>query len=94
MNKKVKIYNIERNWNDETSDTIVSDQVAVGACPFEVWGGEPDEWTENQTGFDQRIFHFFESLDELQSYCGTTSAINEWNIISHEFYREAYLSKI
>lgn len=93
MNTKVKIYNIERHWNEEKSDTVVSDQVAVGACPFEVWGNEPDEWTENQTGFDQRIFNFFESLDEMQSYCGSNKT-GEWSILSHEFYREADLLKI
>jgi len=56
MKTAAKIYNIERKWNDEASETTTSDQVVVGACPFEVWGDEPDEWTENQTVFDQSIF--------------------------------------
>jgi len=93
MKTKVKIYNIERKWNDETSDTVVSDQVAVGACPFEVWGDEPDEWTESQTILDQRIFHFFESLDELKSYCGNDGT-GEWHIIGYEFQCGADLSQI
>ena len=93
MKTKVKIYNIERHWNEEKSDTAVSDQVAVGACPFEVWGDEPDEWTENQTDFDLSIFHFFESLDELKSYCDDIGGV-EWRIISYEFQRVADLSQI
>ena len=93
MKTKVKIYNIERKWNDEASETTTSDQVVVGACPFEVWGDEPDEWTENQTVFDQSIFYFFDSLDELKSCCGENGT-REWHIISYEFYRDADLSRI
>ena len=93
MNTKVKIYNIEWHWNDDPNKTIGSTQVTVGACPFEVWGDEPDEWTENQTGFDLSIFHFFESLDELKSYC-SNDGTGEWRIISYEFQRVADLSQI
>jgi hypothetical protein len=94
MNTEVKIYNIEWNWNDEPNKVMGSTQVAVGACPFEVWGDEPDEWTENQTGFDLSIFHFFESLDELKSYCGDVGGGVEWRIISYEGIRVADLLKI
>jgi hypothetical protein len=94
MNTKVKIYNIEWHWNDDPNKTIGSTQVTVGACPFEVWGDEPDEWTENQTALDLSIFHFFESLDELKSYCSNWAGADEWRIISYEFQRVADLSKI
>jgi hypothetical protein len=93
MNTEVKIYNIERKWNDEPNKVTSSTQVAVGACPFEVWGDEPDEWTESQKVFDLSIFHFFESLDELKSYCDDIGGV-EWRIISYEFQRVADLSQI
>tara|TARA_R110001632_G_scaffold209836_1_gene334663 strand:- start:293 stop:571 length:279 start_codon:yes stop_codon:yes gene_type:complete len=90
---KIKIYNIEWNWVVDPYDEPISTQISVGACPFDVWGDEPDDWTESQTGFDQSIFHFLESLDELKSYCKNDGA-GEWHIIKYEFCREADLSKI
>ena len=101
MNTKVKVYNITWNYAKNPSDEDSCTQVSVGACPFEVWGDD-DDWTENQEGFDQRIWHFFDNMDELKEYTvpcdgatGNHAFIDdEWYITSYDFSKELDLATL
>ena len=101
MNTKVKVYNITWNYAKNPSDEDSCTKVSVGACPFEVWGDD-DDWTENQEGFDQRIWHFFDNMDELKEYTvpcdgatGNHAFIDdEWYITSYDFSKELDLATL
>lgn len=93
MNTKIKVYDITWNWTVDPYDEPSSTQVTVGADPFEVWGDDMDEWTDQQVGFDQNIWHFFEDMDELKSYCKNDGE-GEWYIESYEFDYEDDLANI
>ena len=93
MNTKIKVYTIEWNWSVDPYDEPSFSRVTVGADPYEVWGDDPDEWTEEQVGWDQTIWHFFEDMDELKSYC-VNDGKGEWYIKSHEFDHELDLATL
>ena len=93
MNTKIKVYTIEWNWSVDPHDEPSFTRVTFGADPYEVWGDNPDEWTEEQTGWDQTIWHFFEDMDELKSYC-VNDGKGEWYIESYEFDHDDDLADI
>jgi len=64
---EIQIYDIEYCWFDEPNKPRFT-QVSVGFCPFEEWGDDMDEWTSDQTRFDESIFHFFENIEELKEH--------------------------
>ena len=94
MNTKVKVYDIIWNWDIDPHDEPCNSQVTVGADPFEVWGDELDDWTEEQIGFDQEHWHFFEDEEDLQTYVGKKEERNNWHIIKYEFSHEVDLTDI
>jgi len=93
MNTKVKVYTIEWNWSVDPYDEPSFSRVTVGANPFDVWGDDMDKWTEEQDGFDQTVWHFFEDMDELKSYCKNDGE-GEWYIESYEFDHDDDLANI
>ena len=93
MNTKIKVYDIAWNWTVDPYDKPSETQVTVGANPYDVWGDNPDDWTLDQTEWDQRIWHFFEDMDELKSYC-LNNGKGEWYIESYEFDFEDDLANI
>ena len=94
MNTKVKVYDITWNWTVDPYDEPAETQVTVGADPYKVWGAHPDEWTEEQTEWDQTVWHFFKDMDELKSYCKDNVRNGEWYIESYEFDYDDDLANI
>lgn len=93
MNTKIKVYDVAWNWTVDPYDEPCETQVTVGANPFDVWGDNPDEWTLDQTEWDRSIWHFFEDMDELKSYC-VNNGKGEWYIESYDFDYEDDLANI
>ena len=62
----MQIYDIEYTWFDEPNEPRFT-QVSVGFCPFEEWG-DLEDWTSEQTRFDESIFYFFENIEELKEH--------------------------
>lgn len=93
-NTKVKVYNITWNWDIDPYDKPGETQVALGACPFELWGNDINEWTEEQFFFDQTIWHFFDDEKDFQSYVGKYEDGSDWHIINYEFSHEEDLAEI
>jgi hypothetical protein len=93
-NTKVKVYNITWNWDIDPYDEPSETQVTLGACPFELWGDDTDKWTEEQVGFDQSIWHFFNDEEDFQSYVGKKEDGGDWHIIDYEFSHEEDLAEI